>query len=180
VGPFSINAQTIEHSILGCHSNRPAQWLQALLNPTTKFKVGDERRAYALQSPEPTVCFALCCGGYSDPVVRVYTAKNVRLELGVAKREFLQASVGIRDNKVMLPKILEWYSRELVMDSAALLQWVCRQKVSGKLEAQIHQCIKNQKSHRSPAHCLQWMPYNFGFRYIFVHDLVRRSSPFDS
>jgi hypothetical protein len=33
--------------------------------------------------------------------VRVYTAKNVRLELEVAKREFLQASVGIRgDNKV--------------------------------------------------------------------------------
>ncbi|CAK9875291.1 unnamed protein product [Sphagnum jensenii] len=178
VGPFSINAQTIEHSILGCRSNRPAQWLQALLNPTTKFKVGDERRAYALQIPEPAVCFALCCGGYSDPVVRVYTAQNVRLELGVAKREFLQASVGIRDNKVILPKILEWYSRELVIDSAALLEWV-RQKVSGKLEAQI-QCIKNQKSHRSPAHCLQWMPYNFGFRYIFVHDLVRRSSPFDS
>jgi len=112
--------------------------------------------------------------------VRVYTAQNVQLELGVAKREFLQASVGIRDNKVILPKILEWYSRELVTDSAVLLEWVRRQKVSGKLEAQIHQCIKNQKSHRSPAHCLQWMPYNFGFRYIFVHDLVRRSSPFDS
>jgi hypothetical protein len=32
--------------------------------------------------------------------VRVYTAQNVQLELGVAKREFLQASVGIRDNKV--------------------------------------------------------------------------------
>ncbi|CAM6046101.1 unnamed protein product [Sphagnum compactum] len=180
VGPFSINAQTIEHSILGCHSNRPAQWLQALLNPATKFKVGDERRAYALKSPEPAVCFALCCGGYSDPVVRVYTAKNVRLELDVAKREFLQASVGIRgDNKVVLPKILEWYSRELVINSAVLLEWVC-QAVPGKLEAQIRQCIKNQKSHRSPAHCLQWMSYNFGFRYIFVHDLARRISPFDS
>ncbi|KAH9566253.1 hypothetical protein CY35_04G121600 [Sphagnum magellanicum] len=180
VGPYSINAQTIEHSILGCRSNRPAQWLQALLNPATKFKVGDERRAYALQSPEPAVCFALCCGGYSDPVVRVYTAKNVRLELEVAKREFLQASVGIRgDNKVVLPKILEWYSRELVINSAVLLEWVC-QTVPGKLEAQIRQCIKNQKSNRSPAHCLQWMPHNFGFRYIFVHDLARRISPFDS
>ncbi|CAM6023277.1 unnamed protein product [Sphagnum balticum] len=180
VGPYSINAQTIEHSILGCRSNRPAQWLQALLNPATKFKVGDERRAYALQCPEPAVCFALCCGGYSDPVVRVYTAKNVRLELDVAKREFLQASVGIRgDNKVVLPKILEWYSRELVINSAVLLEWVC-QTVPGKLEAQIRQCIKNQKSHRSPAHCLQWMPHNFGFRYIFVRDLARRISPFDS
>jgi len=33
----------------------------------------------------------------------VYTAKNVRLELEVAKREFLQASVGIRgDSKVCI------------------------------------------------------------------------------
>jgi hypothetical protein len=81
--------------------------------------------------------------------------------------------------QVVLPKILEWYSRELVINSAVLLEWVC-QTVPGKLEAQIRQCIKNQKSNRSPAHCLQWMPHNFGFRYIFVHDLARRISPFDS
>jgi hypothetical protein len=69
VGHYSISAQTIEHSILGFRSNRPAQWLQALLNPGTKFKSGDERWAYALQTPEPSVCFALCCGGWSDPAV---------------------------------------------------------------------------------------------------------------
>jgi hypothetical protein len=69
VGLYSISAQTIEHSILGFRSNRPAQWLQALLNPGTKFKSGDERWAYALQTPEPSVCFALCCGGCSDPAV---------------------------------------------------------------------------------------------------------------
>jgi hypothetical protein len=69
VGLYSISAQTIEHSILGFRSNRPAQWLQALLNPGTKFKLGDERWAYALQTPEPSVCFALCCGGWSDPAV---------------------------------------------------------------------------------------------------------------
>ncbi len=45
------------------------KWLQALLNPGTKFKSGDERWAYALQTPEPSVCFALCCGGWSDPAV---------------------------------------------------------------------------------------------------------------
>lgn len=33
--------------------------------------------------------------------VRVYSAKNVRLELELAKREFLQASIGFRsENKV--------------------------------------------------------------------------------
>ncbi|CAK9194829.1 unnamed protein product [Sphagnum troendelagicum] len=177
VGHYSISAQTIEHSILGFRSNRPAQWLQALLNPGTKFKSGDERWAYALQAPEPSVCFALCCGGWSDPAVRVYTAKNVRLELEVAKREFLQASVGIRgDNKVLLPKILDWYSRELMINSATLLEWVC-QNVPGKLEARIRQCIEvKQLYNKSSAHCIQWSPYSFGFRYIFVQNLARRYS----
>jgi hypothetical protein len=45
------------------------KWLQAFLKPGTMFKVGDERQAYALQTPEPAVCFALCCGGHSDPAV---------------------------------------------------------------------------------------------------------------
>ncbi|CAM6041271.1 unnamed protein product [Sphagnum compactum] len=177
VGLYSISAQTIEHSILGFRSNRPAQWLQALLNPGTKFKSGDERWAYALQTPEPSVCFALCCGGCSDPAVRVYTAKNVRLELEVAKREFLQASVGIRgDSKVLLPKILDWYSRELMINSATLLEWVC-QNVPGKLEARIRQCIEvKQLYNKSSAHCIQWSPYSFGFRYIFVQNLARRYS----
>ncbi|CAM6017859.1 unnamed protein product [Sphagnum balticum] len=177
VGLYSISAQTIEHSILGFRSNRPAQWLQALLNPGTKFKSGDERWAYALQTHEPSVCFALCCGGCSDPAVRVYTAKNVRLELEVAKREFLQASVGIRgDSKVLLPKILDWYSRELMINSATLLEWVC-QNVPGKLEARIRQCIEvKQLYNKSSAHCIQWSPYSFGFRYIFVQSLARRYS----
>jgi len=170
VGPYSITAQTIEQSILGCHSNRPAQWFQALLNPGTKFKAGDERWSYALQTPEPAVCFALCCGRSSDPAVRVYTAKNVQLELEVAMREFLQASIGIRgDNKVLLPKILEGYSRERMLNSATLLEWVCK-NVPRKLEARIHHCIE-LKPHKNPAHCLQWLPYDSGFRYIFVKDL---------
>ncbi|KAH8948674.1 hypothetical protein BDL97_11G105500 [Sphagnum fallax] len=175
VGAYSINAQTIEHSILGCPSNRTAPWLQAFLKPGTMFKVGDERQAYALQTPEPAVCFALCCGGHSDPAVRVYTAKNVWLELEVAKREFLQASVRIHgSSKVLLPKILEWYLRALVINSStSLLEWVC-QNVPGKLEAQIQHCLK-LNPHKNPAHCLRWVPYSFGFRYIFVPDLAHRN-----
>jgi hypothetical protein len=170
VGPYSITAQTIEHSILGCHFNRPGQWFQALLNPGTKFKAGDERWSYALKTPDPAVCFALCCGRSSDPAVRVYTAKNVQLELEVAMREFLQASIGIRgDNKVLLPKILEGYSRERMLNSATLLEWVCK-NVPRKLEARIRHCIE-LKPHKNPAHCLQWLPYDSGFRYIFVKDL---------
>jgi hypothetical protein len=47
----------------------------------------------------------------------VYTAKNVRLELEVAKREFLQASVGIRgDNKVCILPLMHGGGRgELIL-----------------------------------------------------------------
>lgn len=69
VGAHSINAQTIEHIILGCRSIRPSQWFHSLLSQATKFKSSDERRAYGLHAPEPLVCFALCCGGRSDPAV---------------------------------------------------------------------------------------------------------------
>ena len=112
IGGRSINAYTIEHSILGCRSHRPTQvrhymmhrytfihnvlnsidimkywqsmwsaefthshlfflvkWMQSLLLSGSKFKSGDERRSYAIKNSEPLVCFALCCGGWSDPAV---------------------------------------------------------------------------------------------------------------
>lgn len=176
VGAHSINVQTIEHSILSCRSIRPSQWFQSFLSPGTKFKTSDERRAYGLHTQEPLVCFALCCGGRSDPAIRVYSAKNVRSELESAKLDFLQASVRIRgESKVLLPRILEWYARELAMSPSALLEVVC-QNVPAQLQARIRHCIQ-MKPHRSPAHCLEWVPYSFGFRYIFVQELAHRFPP---
>lgn len=176
VGAHSINAQTIEHSILGCRSIRPSQWFQSLLSQGTKFKTSDERRAYALYAPEPLVCFALCCGGRSDPAIRVYSARNVRSELELAKLDFLQASVRIRgESKVLLPRILEWYARELAINPSTLLELVC-QNVPAQLQARIRRCIQ-LKPHKSSAHCLEWIPYSFGFRYIFVRELVHQFPP---
>ncbi len=78
--------------------------------------------------------------------------------------------------QVLLPKILDWYSREVMINSATLLEWVC-QNVPGKLEARIRQCIEvKQLYNKSSAHCIQWSPYSFGFRYIFVQNLARRYS----
>eukprot|EP00249_Psilotum_nudum_P005167 c18631_g1_i1 orf=235-1833(-) len=167
IGVHSINAHTIEQSILGCHTHRPAQWLQTLLLPGTKFK-GDDRQAYALDIPEPLVCFALCCGGQSDPVVRVYTAKNVYQELDLAKREYLRMSISIQnDSKVLLPRILESFGRESSIGTLGLLEWVCK-NVSEMQRSEIRKCM--ERKHQK---CIEWIPYNFAFRYIFVHDLAR-------
>ena len=48
------------------------QWLWLLFSSKTKFKVGDARKAYAIEHPEPLLHFALCSGSYSDPAVGPY------------------------------------------------------------------------------------------------------------
>ena len=52
------------------------KWLQNLLLPGSKLKSNDERRSYTITKPEPLVCFALCCGGQSDPAVGVCFRDN--------------------------------------------------------------------------------------------------------
>ncbi|MCO5612042.1 hypothetical protein L7F22_066304 [Adiantum nelumboides] len=175
VGGRSINAHTIEHCILGCRSHRPTQWLQNLLLPGSKFKAGDERRSYAIETSEPLVCFALCCGGRSDPAVRVYTSKNVHEELESAKKEFLQASIGFQsDKKVLLPKILEWYAREASIATTTLLDWVS-QFLDEKEKEMMLKCVRS-KPHKNTSHCIEWVSYNFNFRYLFDRDLASRFS----
>ncbi|MBA0842736.1 hypothetical protein Goarm_002542 [Gossypium armourianum] len=69
VGGYTISIETIQGSILGCKLQRPGQWLWFLFALKTKFKVGDPRRNYAIESPEPLLHFALCLGSSSDPAV---------------------------------------------------------------------------------------------------------------
>eukprot|EP01018_Ginkgo_biloba_P032072 Gb_16429 [translate_table: standard] len=172
VGGHSINAHIIENTILGCRSHRPAQWLETLLSPGIKLKVGDERQAYALDHPEPLVCFALCCGGYSDPAVRAYTAKNIYQELEVAKEEYIRASIGIRKgNKVLLPKVLEGFARDTSLSSSKLLDMIC-QCLPEPQRNDIRRCSQT-KAHKS----IEWVPYNFSFRYIFSRALAKWLPP---
>eukprot|EP01018_Ginkgo_biloba_P002560 Gb_33723 [translate_table: standard] len=130
-------------------------------------------RMFGLDVTEPLVCFALCNGGYSDPAVRIYTAKNVHDELESAKREFLQASIGIEDHrKIFLPKILERYMKEASINSANLLTWVS-DNVDKQLQDAIKKCIE-RKPHKKSAQCIDWLQYNGSFRYIFARDLALR------
>lgn len=64
------------------------QWLQTLFTTGPRFKAGDERKAYALDKPEPLVCFALCCGGRSDPAVRNLPTNSKKLVMELSLSEF--------------------------------------------------------------------------------------------
>uniref|UniRef100_A0A5B7BFS6 Ternary complex factor MIP1 leucine-zipper domain-containing protein n=1 Tax=Davidia involucrata TaxID=16924 RepID=A0A5B7BFS6_DAVIN len=98
VGGHLLNAITIEHFILRlpCHLNYTCP----------RDAKNDEMKArsiFGLEWSEPLVTFALSCGSFSSPAVRVYTSQ-VENELEATKRDYLQAAVGISTtNKLIIP-----------------------------------------------------------------------------
>ena len=60
--------------------------------------------------------------------VRVYTAARVEEELEGAKRDYLQAAVGVSSPaRLAIPKLLHWYLLDFAKDVESLMDWVCLQ-----------------------------------------------------
>ncbi|KAJ4868428.1 hypothetical protein Rs2_50019 [Raphanus sativus] len=143
VGGHSLNAITIEHFIL-----RLPYHLKFTCPKTATHEEMRAHSTFGLEWSEPLVTFALACGSWSSPAVRVYTAANVEEELEAAKRDYLEASVGIsKKNKLMIPKVLDWYLLDFAKDVESLLDWVCLQ-LHGKLREEALKCMerKNKES----------------------------------
>ncbi|XP_074309122.1 uncharacterized protein LOC141643733 isoform X1 [Silene latifolia] len=168
VGGHTISADTIQSSILGCRMSRPGKWLRMLFTPRTKFKTGDHRQAYAIDHPEPLLHFALCSGSHSDPAIRVYTPKRVLLDLEGAKEEYIRATFGVRkDQKIVLPKLVEAYAKDSSLSSPAILE-IIQQSLPDSLKKSLKKCQVG-KSRKS----IEWMPHNFAFRYLISKELVK-------
>lgn len=96
--------------------------------------------------------------------VRVYTASEVESELEVAKREYLQAAVGISSKKFAIPKLLDWYLLDFAKDFESLLDWICLQ-LPCELGKKAIKCLERGKS-EPLSQFVQVMPYEFSFRYL--------------
>uniref|UniRef100_A0A7N0UEH6 Electron transporter n=1 Tax=Kalanchoe fedtschenkoi TaxID=63787 RepID=A0A7N0UEH6_KALFE len=169
IGGHTINADTIQSSILGCRMSRPGQWIRKLIPSRLKFKTGDERQAYAIDNPEPLLYFALSSGNHSDPAVRAYTPKRIFQELETAKDEYIRATFGIRkDRKIILPKLVESFSKDSGLSQDDLLKTI-QQSLPESLRRSIK---KSHASNRSPK-AVEWIPHNFSFRYLVSKDLVK-------
>ncbi|MBA0642743.1 hypothetical protein Goklo_027086 [Gossypium klotzschianum] len=167
VGGQTINIDTIQSSILGCRLPRPGQWLRFLFPSKTKFKVRDPRRAYAIESPEPLLYFALSLGSYSDPAVRIYTPKGVFQELEVAKMEYIQANWSVnKEEKILLPKLMEYFAKDSNVGSAGLLQMV-EQLMPDSVRKNLQPSCK-----RKTGKSIEWISHNFAFRYLFSKELL--------
>ncbi|XP_065847064.1 uncharacterized protein [Euphorbia lathyris] len=159
VGGHSLNAITIEHFIL-----RLPYHLKYAFSKGAKNDEMTARSKFGLELSEPLVTFALSCGSWSSPAVRVYTASNVENELDTAKREYLQAAVGISSRKFAIPKLLDWYLLDFAKDMESLLDWMCLQLPS-ELGKEAIKCLERGKN-ESQSQFVQIMPYEFSFRYL--------------
>ncbi|CAD6218687.1 unnamed protein product [Miscanthus lutarioriparius] len=163
----SVNAQTIQNSILGCQSHRPSLWARVLFTPTKRSSAGTARHPYALHHPEPVAHFALSTGAFSDPPVRLYTAKKIHQQLEAARTEFIQGSVVVRKQAMLLPKVLHYYARDAALELRHLVELVC-ESMSDAQQKQLQQ----HGIRRRVDKCVEWMPYKSSFRYVVHRDLA--------
>ncbi|KAG4973028.1 hypothetical protein JHK87_029849 [Glycine soja] len=151
------------------------KWLESFMSAALRKKNGEEKQLISsklcITDFEPLVCFALCTGALSDPVIKVYTASNIREQLNIAKRGFLQANVVVKkSSKVFLPKLVERFSREASISLHDLLGWVM-ESVDKKLHDSIQKCL-DRKSNKKSSQIIEWLPYSSRFRYMFSKDLI--------
>ncbi|KAL9276547.1 hypothetical protein ACSQ67_025930 [Phaseolus vulgaris] len=148
------------------------QWLESFVSAALRKKNGEEKQSKLyINDFQPLVCFALCTGALSDPVLKVYTASNIREQLNFAKREFLQANVLVKkSSKVFVPKLVERFSREASISLDDLLGWVM-ESVDKKLHDSIQKCL-GSKSNKKSSQIIEWIPYSSRFRYMLSKDLI--------
>ncbi|XVE52654.1 hypothetical protein DITRI_Ditri02bG0140300 [Diplodiscus trichospermus] len=159
VGGIVLNALAIEHFILRhpCESKYgPMDEKEMLL-----------RHAYGLGYPEPNVTFALCRGSWSSPSLRIYTADEVVNELGRARVEYLEASVGVTNKrKILVPKLLQWHMRDFADDMESLLEWIYSQLPrSTSLKRLIMECL-NKETKSQTTKMVEVQHYESEFRYL--------------
>ncbi|CAI8606370.1 unnamed protein product [Vicia faba] len=159
VGGYVLSATTIEHFIL-----RLPYHYKFTFSKGAKNHEMIARSIYGLELSEPLVTFALSCGTWSSPAVRVYTSSQVENELEVAKREYLQATVGISTTKFAIPKLLDWYLQNFAKDLESLMDWICLQLPS-ELGKEAIKLLEKRKT-EPLSQFVQIMPYEFSFRYL--------------
>lgn len=99
--------------------------------------------------------------------LRVYTAEEVVNELGLAKVEYLEASVGMTSKKkIMVPKLLQWHMKDFADDMESLLEWIYSQLPrSATLKRSIMECL-NGETKSSVHKMVEIQPYDSEFRYL--------------
>ncbi|CAA0840937.1 Protein of unknown function- DUF547 [Striga hermonthica] len=159
-GGHKLNPVMIEHLILRLPYHLKYTCLKSAKN--------NERticKTLGLDWPEPLVTFALSCGSWSSPAVKVYTASRIEIELEAAKRDYLQGAIFVSSSdKIVIPKLLDWYLLDFAKDLDSLLDWICLQ-LPDDIRDEAVKCVERRL--KEPlSNLVQVMPHNFSFRYL--------------
>ncbi|WOL08517.1 hypothetical protein Cni_G17270 [Canna indica] len=168
VGGQSFSAAEIEFVILKMKppGHRPQLALVLALH---KFKISEKHSKYSIDSHEPLVLFALSCGMYSSPAVKVFTADNVQEELHNSLRDYIRASVGISEKgKLLVPKLLHCFAKGIVEDSL-LVDWICRYLSPDQVTI-VRDSISLRKQRLLSVRSFSAIPFDSRFRYLFLPD----------
>ncbi|TVU08635.1 hypothetical protein EJB05_42046 [Eragrostis curvula] len=171
VGGLSISAAEIEFVILKMKTpvHRPQLSLMLALH---KFKTSEKHKKYSIGDTEPLVLFALSCGMFSSPAVRIFSAENVRRELQESMRDYIRASVGINDKgELLVPKLLQSYAKGIVEDSL-FADWICRHLTVDQIAA-IQDTSSSQTQRLLGVRNFNVIPFDTKFRYLFLSDKTR-------
>ncbi|XP_062082153.1 uncharacterized protein LOC133788616 isoform X2 [Humulus lupulus] len=165
IGGNIINAQAIEHYIL--RKSAPSIMKE---NGENDDKESVVRELYGLESTDPNVTFALCCGTRSSPAVRMYTAESVVAELERSKLEYLQASIIVTSTKkIALPELLLTNMLDFAADKELLVEWVCHHlPTAGSLRKSIVDCFRSHNSGRIATATVEKIPSDFEFQYVLA------------
>ncbi|KAF2283328.1 hypothetical protein GH714_002304 [Hevea brasiliensis] len=166
IGGNTINAQAIEQYIL----RKPTSSSKVNQKNDKDDKEALVRKLYGLESMDPNVTFALCCGTRSSPAVRVYTADGVIAELEKSKLEYLQASIVVTSTKrIAFPDLLLRNMLDFALDTNSLVEWVCHQlPTSGTLRKSIVDCFRGHNSGKITSISVEKIPYDFEFQYLLA------------
>ncbi|XP_051153039.1 uncharacterized protein LOC127266723 [Andrographis paniculata] len=172
-----INAQAIEHFILRKPQDSAVKEILSKGNDNNKETI--VRELYGLDTPDPNITFALCCGTRSSPAVKIYTAEGVITELERSKLEYLQASIVVTSSKrIALPELLLRNMNEFVSEPESMMEWVCQQlPTSGTLRKSIVDCFRgpqaaaakpSSSSSSSSSTLVEKIPYEYEFQYLLA------------
>ncbi|XP_077216226.1 uncharacterized protein LOC143850842 isoform X2 [Tasmannia lanceolata] len=170
VGGHSFNAASIEYAILKMKPplHRPQT---ALLLALHKLKISEEQKKFSIDDTEPLAMFALSCGMYSSPAVRIYTPGNVEEELQEAQRDFVRASVGVSSKgKLLVPKMLHCFARGFV-DDANLAVWISH-FLPPQQAVYVEKCISERRQSFLSSRNCGILSFDSHFRYLLLPEII--------
>uniref|UniRef100_J3LV07 DUF547 domain-containing protein n=2 Tax=Oryza brachyantha TaxID=4533 RepID=J3LV07_ORYBR len=164
-----FNALVIENFIL----RQPSSVKEELWKCEVDVEEQQVRGRYGLNSSEPNILFALCCGNRSSPALRIYKADRVMMDLEKAKLEYLQASLVVTSTRrLMIPSLIHSNMHDFAKDMESLVRWIIDQlPTSWSLRKSMVDCLRpggggHHHHLRIQDLLLDVIPYDYDFQYL--------------